>query len=169
MGTGNLTGAIVAVDFWPRCQNCIRYKSCLQQPRHPAFPHSWPWGYEAVYLLNGERLVTLSWVGAAVVGEPHTGCTVYAVADAYARLPDTATEQELWDVWQDIVALEARLQRSEAIIADMRQAGREEAADALWGETAHLYDELDALHARAHELTAALAGAGAEPVPGGQG
>ncbi|MBC8447073.1 MAG: hypothetical protein H8D78_04920 [Chloroflexi bacterium] len=160
MSTGNLIGTIVAADFWPRCENCVRYESCRQQPRHPAFPHTWPWGYEAVYLLNGERLVTLSWVGDGAIGEPHTGCTVYAVADGHARLPDTATEERLLETWQEIFGVEARLQRAEAAIDDMRQAGREEAADALWGEIAHVYDELDALHARASEMSAALVQSG---------
>ena len=169
MGTGNLIGTIVAANFWPHCENCARHATCLRSPRHLAFPHAWPWGHEAVELPSGERLVTASWVGSSVRWQPHTGCTVYAVADGHARLPDTATEERLLETWQEIFGVEARLQRAEAAIDDMRQAGREEAADALWGEIAHLYDELDALHDRAHELTVALAGANAEPVPGGQG
>jgi len=76
---GNIEKKLVARDFWPACSNCRHAEACQTHPQHPAYPHTWHWGKEAVSFPDGE-LILRSWVGTAAIGQPHTGCPRYIVA-----------------------------------------------------------------------------------------
>jgi hypothetical protein len=78
MSTGNLNNTLVAHDFWPSCHTCQHLTHCQQQPQHSAFPHRWHWGKDSVSFPDG-ALILRSWVGTTAIGQPHTGCTAYAV------------------------------------------------------------------------------------------
>jgi len=86
MSRGNLEGKVVAFDFWPTCQNCQLFESCKMRPRHLAYPHSWHWGREFAAFADG-YLITHSWVGTAVIGQPHTGCKSYQVDARHVSEP----------------------------------------------------------------------------------
>jgi hypothetical protein len=77
MSHGNLESKVVAFDFWPTCETCIFFEACKTKPHHPAYPHSWHWGREFASFADG-YLITRSWVGSSVIGQPHTGCKSYA-------------------------------------------------------------------------------------------
>jgi len=87
MSRGNLERKVVALNFWPACENCMHQKTCQSQPKHPAYPHTWEWGAERAVFPDGMLIVT-SWVGNSVIGQAHTGCTAYTVHPAHARPPD---------------------------------------------------------------------------------
>ncbi len=89
----HLAAKIVASDFWPSCENCQLYKACKGEPQHPAFPHSWHWGKEGAEFADG-TLILRSWVGTAVIGQPHTGCKSYTV-DAH-HVSEPAAHQRLY-------------------------------------------------------------------------
>jgi hypothetical protein len=46
MSTGNIEGKLLNANFWPACDNCLRFSACARQPQHPAYPHHWHWGRE---------------------------------------------------------------------------------------------------------------------------
>jgi len=79
---GNLEKKLVARDFWPACGNCRHAETCTTHPQHPAYPHTWHWGREAVPFSDGE-LIVRSWVGTVAIGQPHTGCYSYEVHTQY--------------------------------------------------------------------------------------
>jgi hypothetical protein len=83
---GNLEKHLVARDFWPACRNCWHVEACKTHPQHPAYPHTWHWGKEAVSFPEGE-LILRSWVGTAAIGQPHTGCPRYTVDSRYVKEP----------------------------------------------------------------------------------
>src|SRR5215813_12245405 len=92
MSHGNLNHMLVAHDFWPSCHTCHHLTSCQQRPRHPAFPHRWHWGKDAVSFPEG-ALILRSWVGTTAIGKPHTGCPSYIVApDCVQTLRPTHVE-----------------------------------------------------------------------------
>ena len=78
----NLEKHLVARDFWPACGNCRHTEACKTHPQHPAYPHTWHWGKEAVSFSDGE-LILRSWVGTVAIGQPHTGCPRYTVDPRY--------------------------------------------------------------------------------------
>lgn len=80
MSSGGLEGKVVALDFWPTCENCRFFAACKVDRKHPAYPHSWHWGREFAAFADG-YLITRSWIGTAAIGQPHTGCKSYQ-ADA---------------------------------------------------------------------------------------
>jgi hypothetical protein len=83
MSNGNLNEKRVSYEFWPRCANCVLYEKCKAGlPRHIAFPHTWHWGREGADFPDGV-LILESWVGTVAIGEPHTGCHAYKVAERY--------------------------------------------------------------------------------------
>jgi len=90
----DLEKQLVARDFWPACSNCRHAEACKTQPQHPAYPHTWHWGKEAVSFPDGE-LILRSWVGTAAIGQPHTGCPRYAVAARCLKEPSAHHQQYL--------------------------------------------------------------------------
>jgi len=86
MSHGNLEGKLVAADFWPACENCRLSETCKDQPRHPAYPHTWHWGREFA-VFTESALILRSWVGTAEIGQPHTGCQSYTVDPQYVAAP----------------------------------------------------------------------------------
>jgi hypothetical protein len=86
MSSGGLDGKVVALDFWPTCETCHFFAECKLQRKHPAYPHSWHWGREFAAFADG-CLVTRSWVGTTVIGQPHTGCESYQVDTRYISGP----------------------------------------------------------------------------------
>jgi len=157
MTTGNLVGKIVPRNFWPRCSNCAHYAECRSGDqasrqdgrslgaRHPAFPHTWHWGHEAVSLPGGELLVLRSWVGTAAIGQPHTGCHDYAVGEGHARLPQ-GEEQALWERWEEIVHLERALPGFEARWHELQGEDREAAEAYCRREVAPRHRRLNELY-----------------------
>src|SRR5215510_12265079 len=63
---GQLEKQLVARDFWPACSTCRHVEACKTRPQHPAYPHTWHWGKEAVSFPDGE-LILRSWVGTAAM------------------------------------------------------------------------------------------------------
>lgn len=88
MSNGNLEHKVVALDFWPTCDNCLRKKACQTQPKHEAYPHTWQWSADRALFPDGMLIVT-SWVGSRVIGHAHTGCYDYTVHPAHTRSLDT--------------------------------------------------------------------------------
>src|SRR5262245_12434847 len=112
---GNLEQKLVARDFWPACRNCRHAHVCKTHPYHPAYPHTWHWGKEAVSFPDGE-LILRSWVGTTAIGQPHTGCPRYIV--------DPRCLKELARHHQQYLALEAERIQIEAIFERLeRQEG----------------------------------------------
>jgi hypothetical protein len=91
---GNLENKLVARDFWPACRNCCQFTACHRQPQHPAYPHTWHWGKEAVSFPDGE-LILRSWVGTAAIGQSHTGCPRYTVDAHFIKEPSPHHQQYL--------------------------------------------------------------------------
>jgi hypothetical protein len=91
---GNLENTLVARDFWPACSNCRHAEACKTQPQHPAYPHTWHWGREAVSFPEGE-LILRSWVGTVAIGQPHTGCPRYTVDSRFIKEPLSQHQQYL--------------------------------------------------------------------------
>ena len=94
MSHGNLERAVVALDFWPMCENCSHNNECQTQPKHPAYPHTWEWSADRVIFLDGVLLLT-SWIGNSIFGQTHTGCYDYVVHPAHTQAPDTRHVQYL--------------------------------------------------------------------------
>ena len=111
MSTGNLNNILVAHDFWPSCHTCKHLATCRQQPRHPAFPHRWQWGKDAVSFPDGE-LILRSWVGTTVIGQSHTGCTSYTVVPNSVQ-PLNSPHVEYLQLETESAALDATLTRLE--------------------------------------------------------
>jgi hypothetical protein len=98
---GNLEKQLVARDFWPSCSNCRHVEACNTHPQHPAYPHTWHWGKEAVSFPDGE-LILRSWVGTAATGQPHTGCKSYHMDPHYLSEPRLITASILnWNTKGD--------------------------------------------------------------------
>ena len=91
---GNLEHTLVARDFWPACGNCRHTEACKTHPQHPAYPHVWHWGKEAVSFPEGE-LILRSWVGTVAIGQPHTGCPRYTVDPRCLKKPALHHQQYL--------------------------------------------------------------------------
>ena len=111
MSTGQLNNTLVAHDFWPSCHTCQHFTNCRQQPRHPAFPHRWHWGKDAVSFPEG-ALILRSWVGTTAMGNPHTGCTAYAVGSDFVQ-PLASQHVEYLQLEAEKAALDATLTRLE--------------------------------------------------------
>ena len=113
MSKGKLEGKLVARDFWPTCENCRLFAACQVRPKHPAYPHSWHWGREFASFPEGE-LILCSWVGTAAIGDPHTGCTSYAVDPQYISDPQAhhrlylELEHEKGQLESEMTALERK-------------------------------------------------------------
>jgi hypothetical protein len=84
MSTGNIEGKLVNANFWPACDNCLRFSACARQPQPPAYPHHWHWGREFTPFPDGD-LILRSWVGTSAIGRPHTGCLSYQVHPSFVR------------------------------------------------------------------------------------
>src|SRR5256885_271241 len=91
---GHLEKKLVARDFWPACSNCRHAEVCQTHPQHPAYPHIWHWGKEAVSFPDGE-LILRSWVGTVAIGQPHTGFSRYAVDARCIQEPSPHHQQYL--------------------------------------------------------------------------
>src|SRR5215813_1743151 len=91
---GQLENKLVARDFWPACSTCRHVEACKTRPQHPAYPHTWHWGREAVSFPDGE-LILRSWVGTVAIGQPHTGCPRYAVDARCLKEPSPQHQQYL--------------------------------------------------------------------------
>lgn len=115
MSQGNLTNKLVVAGFWPACDNCARKKECETKPRHEAFPHTWHWGRESLALSDGTMLVTASWVGSSVIGETHTGCYDYAVADSQV-LP-------LAEKHTTLILLQSRKRQLDSKLSELERRG----------------------------------------------
>ena len=86
MSQGGLQGKIVAREFWPTCETCVKFAACQTRPLHLAYPHSWHWGREAAEFTEG-TLIVRSWVGTSAIGQPHTGCKSYEVDPQHVSEP----------------------------------------------------------------------------------
>ena len=91
---GHLEKKLVTRDLWPACGNCRHAEACKTHPQHPAYPHSWHWGKEAVSFPDGE-LILRSWVGTVAIGQPHTGCPRYTVDTRFLKEPSPRHQQYL--------------------------------------------------------------------------
>jgi hypothetical protein len=129
MSHGNLEGKLVSHEFWPSCTTCRFFQACQMRPRHPAYPHTWHWGREAVSFLDGD-LIVRSWVGTSAISQPHTGCHHYEVAPEQIREPQPqhccylALEQEKARIEGQFARLEhkdAWTKRDKAAFQDLLQ------------------------------------------------
>ena len=111
MAQGNLEGKVVALNFWPACENCRHYTTCQKKPKHPAFPHRWHWGQESVSFPEGE-LILRAWVGTTAIGQPHTSCPSYTVAPRYV-LPLAPHHEEYLQLEAEKSTLDVTLTRLE--------------------------------------------------------
>jgi len=87
MSHGNLERKVVTLNFWPSCENCSHRATCQNQPKHPAYPHTWQWGSDRTMFPDG-MLILSSWVGNSVIGQAHTGCHDYTVHPAHTQSLD---------------------------------------------------------------------------------
>lgn len=122
MSHGNLEGKLVIRDFWPSCENCCRFEACKVRPQHPAYPHTWHWGKETAPFPEGE-LILLSWVGTTAIGDPHTGCTSYAVDPRHVSDP-LAHHQRYLALERERQDLDVKLERFERDGALGKEAAR---------------------------------------------
>jgi len=111
MSTGNIEGKLVSPNFWPACENCLRFSACAHQPQHPAYPHSWHWGREIAAFPDGD-LITRSWVGTSAIGQPHTGCPAYHAHPSHVR-PLLAAHRRYLALEQEKSTLDTILDRLE--------------------------------------------------------
>jgi hypothetical protein len=156
MSHGNLAAKVVASDFWPSCENCQFYKACKGDPQHPAFPHSWHWGKESAEFTDG-TLIVRSWVGTAAIGQPHTGCTSYAVEARQVSEP--AAHQRLY------LELEQERRKREGEMESLERRkvwtiSTEEAHAALFKRYQQILAEQSALRAVVIELQPLAAAVG---------
>lgn len=94
MSRGNLERKVVALHFWPACENCTHHNTCQTQPKHDAYPHTWQWGTDRALFPDG-MLILNSWVGNSVIGQAHTGCTAYSVHPTHTHALDSRHVQYL--------------------------------------------------------------------------
>jgi hypothetical protein len=94
MSQGGLQGKLIARNFWPTCETCVRFAACQTRPFHPAYPHSWHWGREVAEFFDG-TLILRSWVGSSAIGQPHTGCKSYEVNPTFITDPQEHHRQYL--------------------------------------------------------------------------
>lgn len=131
---GKLNGKRVQHDFTPACENCRFFQECALHPRHPAYPHPWPWAHEAIPLPDGTQLVVLSYVGSSQFGARHRGCTHYEVNEAFT-LPTNAPHEQLFVLRREMEALIQKIQRMQ----------NEHAAERLWDKYDDYADEYERL------------------------
>lgn len=137
MSNGNLINRLVPSGFWPACGNCEHNEQCKVSPAHPAYPHTWHWGREAITLPEGD-LIIRSWVGTAEIGAPHTGCTEYRVTDTTC-LP-------LEDRHRQLIVLESRLKSLDKELSDA------EARNTYNTRLANMYHQLEELYSKREAL-----------------
>jgi hypothetical protein len=142
---GNLEKKIVPRDFWPACSNCRRAEACKTHPQHPAYPHTWHWGKEAVSFPEGE-LILRSWVGTVAIGQPHTGCPLYAV-DARCITELSSHHQQYLVLESERTQIEATFERLE------RQEDWSRREEDTFARLLHRYKQILAQQAALHSLT----------------
>jgi hypothetical protein len=148
-GDGNLNGKRVPQGFWPSCGNCAHFGGCKSgQPKHDGFGangHTWHWAREAGTFGDGSMVIIKSWVGSSVMGEPHTGCAHYEVAQT-TLLPLGANHAEYLTLAGAYAEVDAELWSIER--------GGDDTGERLSPETTELYEEGERLTAAMAALTA---------------
>ena len=146
MSHGNLERKVVALNFWPSCENCVHYTTCQTHPQHEAFPHTWQWGADRAMFPDGMLILT-SWVGNSVIGQAHTGCHDYAVHPGHTHTPNTRHLQYL--------NLEGEKVRCETVFTRLEQKDHWTAKDdALFATTLLRYKAVLADQATLRSTTA---------------